>query len=102
MTNANQLTLICIVFHFELKVACVRLHRQHATLQVFLFTIMGVFKGNVSLGRGKTQRCVYNHAMLNAAQVVNKRNLMGLFDWSGEDCICTTLALTDLKIINSG
>lgn len=50
--QCHKLTLICIVFHFELKVPCVRLHCQHATLQVLLFAIMGVFKGNVSLERG--------------------------------------------------
>lgn len=47
----NKLTLICIVFYFELKLTCVRLHCQQATLQVLLLAIMGVFKGNVPLER---------------------------------------------------
>lgn len=59
--QCHKLTLICIVFHFELKVPCVRLHCQHATLQVLLFAIMGVFKGNVFLERGtKKVLCLWS------------------------------------------
>lgn len=85
VTNVQyyKLTLICIVFHFELKVTCVRLHCQHATLQVLLFAIMGVFKGNVSLERGTKKCCVYDQAMFKAAKVLNVRNPMRLFDLSG-------------------
>lgn len=66
-------TLICVVFHFELQVTRVRLHRQHATLQVLLFAIVGVFKGDVSLEKGGKRGCVYDQAVLKPTQGLNVR-----------------------------
>lgn len=53
--QGKGLTLIGIVFYFQLHLPRVRLQRHQATLEVLLLTILGVFQGDVPL-QGERER----------------------------------------------
>lgn len=109
----NGLTLICIVFSFQLELTCVCLHRQQSTLEILLLAILGVFKCDVPLqikteNRGAGQSVNYQSFEINSSTVNLCDWLDNVFTAATGDRNAThacgsrsdiSSALNDLKII---